>query len=124
LNIQQMRILTGKCKSSINGSFQQMGYSAQPQSQGLTTSFMAQLPEQFHDINELRNWTIRKRPQSVRPFVIPVPTNLRLTSPVVEKPIEWQMHSSIPCPVKWRYKFWDTIRSMNSTQPETSIMWN
>jgi hypothetical protein len=116
LNIQQLCILIGKCKSSINGSLQQMGYTAQPQSPGLETSFLAQLPGQYREMNELKNWTIRRKPQSGGPFVVPVPTNLSATNTVVEKPIDGQINPRMPCPVKWRYKFMDAMKSMESNQ--------
>jgi hypothetical protein len=103
MNIQQLRVLLGKCKSSINGSIQKLGSSAQGHSQDLGEELSTRIPPCYHDFNELKKWTIRKSvgftPSMSSPFIIPVPSD-PFQPPSVEV--------RIPCPVKYRSK-WNQI---------------
>jgi hypothetical protein len=74
INTRQLRLLIDKCKSSINGSLQRMGYSSVT-SRGDTSKqlieFVPKLPGNF---SELRQWTVRQisaqTPQPAAPVVI------------------------------------------------------
>lgn len=80
INIQQLRILIGKCKSSINGSFQQMGYVSSPPSKEIINGLLSIVPLFQNDSFELKKWTIRKLIQSEvqsakcsQPALLPIP---------------------------------------------------
>lgn len=57
VNIRQLSLLTGKCKSSINGSLQRMGYS-------VVAAPCAQLIDRFPELRgnraELEQWSMRQ----------------------------------------------------------------
>jgi hypothetical protein len=116
LNIRQLRLLLGKCKSSINGSLQQMGYTAKPQLHSSAGSFLRTIPDGLE--LDLKNWTIRMKSDPPEPFIVPLPV-------VTEEPSraeDVEPANRIPCPVKWRYKFWDAIRSVPSCESHGSIV--
>jgi hypothetical protein len=114
LHIRQLQLLMGKCKSSINGSLHQMGYSAHPQFQRLDNSCFSKVPDR-HMIGELKNWTVRKKIEN-KPFVISIPREQSVTVKSEQNKRDPDHH--FPCPVKWRYKFWDTIKSIRGNQPD------
>jgi hypothetical protein len=60
VNIQQMRLLTSKCKSSINGSLGHLRYL--PVASGADTAgeLLAAFPFMKDHFGELRQWTIRQ----------------------------------------------------------------
>ena len=59
INIRQLRLLLSKCKSSINGSFQMIGYSTIPQNAESTTLLLNTFPFLKNNFGEMRQWTIR-----------------------------------------------------------------
>jgi hypothetical protein len=61
VNIQHVKLLTSKCKSSINGSFGQLGYL--PVASGADTAgeLIQAFPFMKDQFSELRQWTIRTR---------------------------------------------------------------
>ena len=118
INIQQLRKLLGKCKSSINGSLQRLGYIVQTQSHEVEKEMLSMIPAPARDISELKKWTIRKytpptqeAPEQKPKFVIPIPANLRRSSLPVKSAEEMQklVHRNFPCPIKYRYKYLDII---------------
>jgi hypothetical protein len=128
LNIQHLRILISKCKSSINGSLQQLGYSAPFPAHALEQQLLGRLPSNFRDSGELKKWTFRVKhceEQSVpqTPFVVPLPLRYPPPPPpqhlnVESEAIQAQLTRKIPCPVKWRYKFWNIIHCSVSSQTD------
>lgn len=59
IQIQQFKLLIGKCKSSINGSFQQLGYVAQPQ---LEQEFLSKkIPLQYRKATDFKKWSVRQK---------------------------------------------------------------
>ena len=85
INTRQLRLLIAKCKSSINGSFQQMGYSTVPTGAESSSSLIKYFPFLKDNFSELRQWTVRYQAKSaddpMNPvFVSPapevVPTNV------------------------------------------------
>jgi hypothetical protein len=128
LNIQQLRILMGKCKSSINGSLQQLGYAAQSSSSETEQEFLARIPLNFRDATELKKWTIRKsvkttpRIETQPQFVIPLPASWRPQVNVETEAVHVIVHRTFPCPVKCRYKYLDIIHRSVSIQTGSSAL--
>ena len=106
INIQQLRLLFGKCKSSINGSLQQLGYSALPPGKDLSPEFLYRIPFFRKNSSELKKWTIREIMQKtyIKPklFIIPLPNiPVKPETETIKKIVE----TSFPCPAKFRHKF-------------------
>ena len=59
-NTKQLRIILSKCKSSINGSFQSLGYGTVPSGADSATSLIKLFPEFEKNYPELRQWTVRQ----------------------------------------------------------------
>jgi hypothetical protein len=59
INTRQLKRLLNRCKSSINGSFQQLGYVAVRTKSKARGCAVAALPALEHDQNLLRQWTCR-----------------------------------------------------------------
>jgi hypothetical protein len=76
INIRQLRILLDKCKSSINGSFQRMGWIGLPLKDDILEEFVSKIPALKTNFPELREWSVR----GYRPF-----------SPLAQK------YSPMPC---------------------------
>jgi hypothetical protein len=125
MNIQQLRMLLGRCKSSINGSLQQLGYMAEPQSQGVNQEFVMRIPARSRDANELKKWTIRRiygsAPEAVPPspaFIIPIPIPWTSAVAVDTEAVHHTVEKKYPCPVKCRYKYYDMAYQSVSIQTE------
>ncbi|KAK8900424.1 hypothetical protein M9Y10_002751 [Tritrichomonas musculus] len=61
INTHQLRFLISKCKSSINGSLQRMGFSSSLGRTETATALSNACPIFKDNTNALRKWTIRKR---------------------------------------------------------------
>lgn len=126
INIQQLRFLLGKCKSSINGSFQRLGYIAELQTQDVETTLSAQVPACYRSLCEFKKWTIRcnkeimlEAPRKGK-FVIEIPSNMRAGEsrdgkesgyqPRSAEEIQKMVEAKYPCPAKWRHKYIDVVR--------------
>jgi hypothetical protein len=59
INNRQLSILLDKCKSSINGSLQKMGYSTLQGRTESGTALSEAMPVLANNFNELREWTVR-----------------------------------------------------------------
>lgn len=59
VNTRQLKNFIGRCKSSLNGSFQQLGYVAVRPKQKTKACVLACLPSLAGDISSLRQWTVR-----------------------------------------------------------------
>lgn len=59
VNTRQLKNFLGRCKSSINGSFQQMGYSALRTKAKARACVVAVMPSLQNEQNILRQWTVR-----------------------------------------------------------------
>jgi hypothetical protein len=114
INIQQLRILIGRCKSSINGSLQQLGCSTEIQSSSVHPELLVKIPPSFRDVNELKKWTIRRHAapsldlMAGARFVIPLPPSWTpaIPSPMISPdPLQTPVSGNLPCPVKCRYKY-------------------
>ena len=67
INTRQLRILVCKCKSSINGSLQKMGYSTNMAHSESWKILFPKIPLLKDHFPELRKWTIRYKPSEVSP---------------------------------------------------------
>ncbi|OHS94914.1 hypothetical protein TRFO_38933 [Tritrichomonas foetus] len=59
VNTRSLKSFLGRCKSSINGSFQQLGYVAIKTKSKARSCVLAILPTLINDQNILRQWTVR-----------------------------------------------------------------
>ena len=59
VNTRQLKGFLGRCKSSINGSFQQMGYVALRTKAKARNCVVAVMPSLQNEQNILRQWTVR-----------------------------------------------------------------
>ena len=81
INTRNLRILVAKCKSSINGLFQAMGYGTVPQGSESGAAVVHYFPMLKDNFAEIRQWTVRKKMTST-----PTPADLlRLYAPPEEK---------------------------------------
>jgi hypothetical protein len=60
VNIQQLKLLSSKCKSSINGSFGALGYATMPSGADTAGELIQNFPFMKDQFSELRQWTIRR----------------------------------------------------------------
>ena len=60
INTRQLRLILSKCKSSINGSFQQLGYGTVPTGTDSAAVLIKIFPELENNYPELRQWTVRQ----------------------------------------------------------------
>jgi hypothetical protein len=59
VNIRNLRILTGKCKSSINGSLQRVGFQAVAPNDKTLDFLIQKMPELQRDSPSAREWSVR-----------------------------------------------------------------
>jgi hypothetical protein len=59
ISTRQLKLLVGKCRSSVNAGFESIGYRPVPMSPQLVEQLMATLPCLVRMGNEVRQWTIR-----------------------------------------------------------------
>jgi hypothetical protein len=73
INTRQLRLLVAKCKSSINGSLQKMGYTTHVSHSESWKVLFPRIPALQGHFPELRQWSVRSRPGLVLPVGIGVP---------------------------------------------------
>jgi hypothetical protein len=76
INTHQLKILTNKCKSSINGLFQSLGYGMVPSGSDAAVPLLTYFPFMRGNFNELRQWTVRQKlavTPKPAPFTVPEP---------------------------------------------------
>ncbi|OHT14800.1 hypothetical protein TRFO_42883 [Tritrichomonas foetus] len=146
IHIQNFKMLLARCKSSINGSFQQMGYAAIQCNPSAAQEIVQKIPYFAKYPGELKKWTFREfkneqnHPQieKKKPFIIELPkkkmSNFDLPvkvvnqeehklgepekKPLVAEEVQKAVTRAFPCPVKYRYKFYDAIYQSVSIQTE------
>ncbi|KAH0787308.1 potassium/sodium hyperpolarization-activated cyclic nucleotide-gated channel 1 [Histomonas meleagridis] len=78
INTRQLRKLIDKCKSSINGSLQRIGFSAVSMKDDSYNKLYAVIPQLKNNYKETREWSIRQAtfstPQAELPVFNPYPT--------------------------------------------------
>lgn len=80
INTRNLRILVAKCKSSINGLFQAMGYGTVPPGSESGAAVVHYFPILRDNFAELRQWTVRKKMS-----MTPTPDLMRLLAPSKEE---------------------------------------
>jgi hypothetical protein len=61
VNVHQLSMLTSKCKSSINGLFQSLGYGTVPYGSEAAAPLLCYFPFLQNNFPELRKWTVRQK---------------------------------------------------------------
>lgn len=157
INIQNFKMVLSRCKSSINGSFQQMGYNANQCNPAAAQEIKSKIPFFSKSPNDLKKWTFRefKQPTEIpvpdissskKPFIIELPkhniVHPTLSPQIPSENTQIESHENIPiqhenqnemtaeevqkfvsksfpCPVKYRYKIYETIYQSVSIQTES-----
>ena len=78
VNTRQLKNFLGRCKSSINGSFQQLGYVALKTKSKARTCVLSLLPSLMNDQNTLRQWTVRWASNDAKFCFVTSLTNIQL----------------------------------------------
>ena len=132
IHIQQFRLLLGKCKSSINGSLQQIGFIAHPQGGPIEEELCDKVPIFRKEHSEVKKWTVRDCNAEVNPLnentnktavIQPEPTvqavinQNAMPAQKEEKILSWDA-SFFPIPIKFRYKY-DALFRNNLVAPTT-----
>jgi len=76
INTHQLRMIISKCKSSINGSFQALGYGTIPTGADSAGELIRKFPFMRNNFAELRQWTVRQKvskPMKLSEIVSKVP---------------------------------------------------
>lgn len=95
INTRQLRFLVTKCKSSINGSLQRLGYLTNPSHAESWKMFISKIPFLKDNYNELRQWTIRCKNNPFPP-VLPVEVNLVPIQPIQPYIQSYSVHPNYP----------------------------
>jgi hypothetical protein len=119
INIHQLRTLLGRCKSSINGSFQQLGYITKPATLEIGQEIKAAVPILDDQPGERKKWTVR-----YGSFPGELEAGCNVASERAESPIITTGNTAkivqfeFPCPAKCRHKFYDIFYTSTSIQTE------
>lgn len=94
VNTRQLQKFTGRCKSSINNGFQQMGYTSLKSKSQTQTCLMTALPCLIKDQGLSRQWTVRYLAKEEKKG-LPIPiidshsaSLMDLSSPSIDEQIE------------------------------------
>lgn len=71
INTRQLRLLITKCKSSINGSLQKLGYVTNTSHSESWNMLFSRIPTLRDNFTEIRQWTIRYK-KDMNPTSVPV----------------------------------------------------
>ena len=116
VNTRQLGILIDKCKSSINGSLQKMGYSTLQSRSDSAAAVAEAIPALKDDFAELREWTVRlfvaQTPQPTLQ-VYNVNTVYRFASPAPHSG-QYYGYPANPKP------FWESVPQQMTQQPVVS----
>jgi hypothetical protein len=112
INIQQLRLLMGKCKSSINGSLQQLGYLSKPSTPEIDQQLAALVPSLLEDHIEMKKWTIRYGEIPEEPHAEADQKEEIETATDAKRVVKW----TFPCPAKCRHKFQDIFMQLMPVQ--------
>jgi hypothetical protein len=67
INTHQFRLVSSKCKSSINAAFQGLGYGTTPSAAAISAELVRLFPFMQNNFALLRQWTIRQRVDAPSP---------------------------------------------------------
>lgn len=68
INTHQLKLLISRCKSSINGSLQKLGFTENLGRTAAANAITAAYPFLKENISELRKWSVRRRP-TIQPIL-------------------------------------------------------
>lgn len=97
INTRQLKLLICKCKSSINGSLQKMGYTTNMAHSESWKILFPKIPLLKDHYSELRKWTIRYKPGYV-PDTPAIPENAALKNDSQKKPKPKKSEAEIIAP--------------------------
>ena len=122
IHIQQFRLLLGKCKSSINGSLQQIGFIAHPQGGPIEQELYFKVPIFQREHSEVKKWTVRDNTAPVNPLQTNLNTENKLLLLDIDnigfECIEPNPRPLFNVPVKFRYKYYALTHQTASTQTD------
>jgi hypothetical protein len=104
INTRQLRLLVSKCKSSINGSLQKMGYTTNMSHSESWKILFPHIPLLKDHFTELRQWTIRYKANAVIPGSVLELAQPPPIPPFVAKAAEGSPTKTPTCPLKFRGK--------------------
>jgi hypothetical protein len=107
INTRQLRILVSKCKSSINGSLQKMGFTTSASHSESWKILFKHIPLLKDHFSELRQWTIRCRepPAQVPAMSLPIELAVMPSNPLQTVEAGLRGADKPPsCPLKFRGK--------------------
>ena len=93
INTRQLRLLISKCKSSINGSFQKLGFTTNQSHTESWKFLFDRIPLLKDNFNELRQWTIRCRNPEIKNQSISI-TDAQITN--IDSENTLKMNFTIP----------------------------
>jgi hypothetical protein len=92
INTRQMRLLVSKCKSSINGCLQKMGYATNMAHSDAWKILCSHIPPLKDNSSELRQWTVRYREIAPpMPIIGQAQQNLREAGPRPAFPLKFRV---------------------------------
>jgi hypothetical protein len=94
INTRQLRMLVAKCKSSINGSLQKMGYTTHVSHSESWKILFPRIPALQGHFPELRQWSVRSKPGMVLPVGLAMP----LCNPYIRPGVMIPHFQAIPIP--------------------------
>jgi hypothetical protein len=68
INTHQLRLVSTKCKSSINAAFQSLGYGTIPSGADVAASLVSLFPFMQRQFSLIRQWTIRQKVDASQPL--------------------------------------------------------
>ena len=103
INTHQLKALIGKCKSSINGSLQKMGFAQNISRSEAIAALTNYFPFLKDNAAELRKWSVRQNPNRDAQYLCSPPTPhqevVKVTSPSVSITVQGASQIDIPEPV-------------------------
>lgn len=112
INIQQLKILLCRCKSSINGSFKSLGYSSLSYDGKKIQKLLSKIPEFKNTKRESKKWTIKKHESDILDedeYTLNIGTDVRMS------------FNPTPCPIKFKDRFYEATHKDSSIQTEFSF---
>lgn len=123
IHIQQFRLLLGKCKSSINGSLQQIGFIAHPQGGPIEQELYKMVPIFQREKSEIKKWTVRDNTLKVNltnssseDEEISFDRRDNVGTEVIEPRM---MHFNVP--IKFRWKYYHIFHQSIETQTDSVL---
>ena len=118
VNIQQFLKVINKCKSSVNGLFQKIGFSAHPQGSRFDDELINKVPIFQQEKNSVKRWTVRDCIANENPFRCAVSSDISRGIRGVDSvnvgtvAVEPKRVDNMYVPIKFRYKSLITNRNI------------